>query len=75
MERTVATVQTITQSTGVSPQALPNNDSQLLAEHINNSDLLINGTSVGMDGTSLPLLAAHLFPRGTIGCGCDISTI
>ena len=63
VERTVATVQTIAQSTGVSLQVLPNNDSQLLAEHINNSDLLINGTSVGMDGTSLPLPATIRFPE------------
>jgi len=63
VERTVVTVQTIAQSTGVSLQVLPNNDSQLLAEHINNSDLLINGTSVGMDGTSLPLPATIRFPE------------
>lgn len=63
VERTVVTVQTIAQSTGVSLQVLPNNDSQLLAEHINNSDLLINGTSVGMDGTSLPLPATICFPE------------
>lgn len=63
VERTVVTVQTIEQSTGVSLQVLPNNDSHLLAEHINNSDLLINGTSVGMDGTSLPLPATICFPE------------
>ncbi|BCP57397.1 shikimate dehydrogenase (NADP(+)) [Streptococcus parasuis] len=63
VERTVVTVQTIAQSTGVTLQVLPNNDSQLLAEHINNSDLLINGTSVGMDGTSLPLPATIGFPE------------
>ncbi len=41
-------------------------DSQLLQEHITNSDLLVNGTSLGMDGYSQPVPSTIRFPENLL---------
>ncbi len=66
VERTQAAVETISQVTGVPMQVLPIEDKQLLQEKITESDLLVNGTSVGMDGHSLPIPSDLLFPENVL---------
>ncbi|MEG3344044.1 shikimate dehydrogenase [Streptococcus suis] len=63
LERTQASLTPIAQATGVSMRVLANEDSNSLQEEITHSDLLINGTSVGMDGVSLPIPATLQFPK------------
>lgn len=63
LERTQTSVAPIVQATGVSMRVLANEDSHLLQEEITQSDLLVNGTSVGMDGVSLPIPANLQFPE------------
>ncbi|HFU4463364.1 TPA: shikimate dehydrogenase [Streptococcus suis] len=62
-ERTQASIAQITQATGVPMKVLANDDSRLMQEEITKSDLLVNGTSVGMDGVSLPIPANLKFPE------------
>lgn len=47
-------------------QILALDDSQLLQEHITNSDLLVNGTSVGMDGYFQPVPSTIRFPENLL---------
>ncbi|HFI0025046.1 TPA: shikimate dehydrogenase [Streptococcus suis] len=63
LERTQASIALITQATGVPMRVLVNDNSQLMQEEITKSDLLVNGTSVGMDGVSLPVPASLQFPE------------
>ncbi|HFI0633181.1 TPA: shikimate dehydrogenase [Streptococcus suis] len=63
LERTQASIALITQATGVPLKVLVNDDSKLMQEEIAKSDLLVNGTSVGMDGVSLPIPASLEFPE------------
>ncbi|HEL1565548.1 shikimate dehydrogenase [Streptococcus suis] len=63
LERTQASIALITQATGVPMRVLANDDSPLMQEEITKSDLLVNGTSVGMDGVSLPVPASLQFPE------------
>ncbi|HFU3967671.1 shikimate dehydrogenase [Streptococcus suis] len=63
LERTQASLTPIAQATGVPMQVLANDDSQLMREEITKSDLLVNGTSVGMDGISLPIPSNIEFPE------------
>ncbi|HFI0791265.1 TPA: shikimate dehydrogenase [Streptococcus suis] len=63
LERTQASIAPITQATGVPMKILVNDDSKLMQEEITKSDLLVNGTSVGMDGVSLPVPASLQFPE------------
>ncbi|HGF1448566.1 TPA: shikimate dehydrogenase [Streptococcus suis] len=63
LERTQASIALITQATGVPMKVLVNDDSKLMQEEITKSDLLVNGTSVGMDGVSLPVPASLQFPE------------
>ncbi|MBL6538300.1 shikimate dehydrogenase [Streptococcus suis] len=63
LERTKASIAPITQATGVPMKVLVNDDSQLMQEEITKSDLLVNGTSVGMDGVSLPVPTSLEFPE------------
>ncbi|MGU7919203.1 shikimate dehydrogenase [Streptococcus suis] len=63
LERTQASLTPIAQATGVPMKVLANEDSNSLQEEITHSDLLINGTSVGMDGVSLPIPATLQFPK------------
>lgn len=48
-------VEAYTEITGVPIEVLPFEDSRLVQELINATDLLVNGTSLGMDGQSSPL--------------------
>ncbi len=66
LERTQASLTPIAQATGVPMQVLALDDSQLLQEHITNSDLLVNGTSVGMDGYSQPVPSTIRFPENLL---------
>ena len=52
---TVSKMAAISRQTKSRIQVLNLEDSVLLQEKINQSDLLVNGTSVGMDGISMPL--------------------
>ncbi|HFI0640306.1 TPA: shikimate dehydrogenase [Streptococcus suis] len=63
LERTQASLTPIAQATGVPMKVLANDDSQLMQEEITQADLLVNGTSVGMDGVSLPIPASLEFPE------------
>ncbi|MBO4108452.1 shikimate dehydrogenase [Streptococcus suis] len=63
LERTQASVAPIAQATGVPMRVLANDDSQIIQKEITQSDLLVNGTSVGMDGVSLPIPANLQFPE------------
>ncbi|HEL1586612.1 TPA: shikimate dehydrogenase [Streptococcus suis] len=63
LERTQVSIALITQATGVPMKVLVNDDSKLMQEEITKSDLLVNGTSVGMDGVSLPVPASLQFPE------------
>ncbi|HFR3528104.1 shikimate dehydrogenase [Streptococcus suis] len=66
LERTQTSLTPIAQATGVPIQVLALEDSQLLQEHITNSDLLVNGTSVGMDGYSQPVPSTIRFPENLL---------
>lgn len=63
LERTQTSIAPIVEATGVPMQVLANDDSQLMQEEIAKSDLLVNGTSVGMDGVSLPVPSNLEFPE------------
>ncbi|NQN87640.1 shikimate dehydrogenase [Streptococcus suis] len=63
LERTQTSIASIAQATGVPMKVLVNDNSQLMQEEIAKSDLLVNGTSVGMDGVSLPIPASLEFPE------------
>lgn len=63
LERTQTSIAPIVEATGVPMRVLANEDSHLLQEEITQSDLLVNGTSVGMDGVSLPIPANLQFPK------------
>lgn len=66
LERTQASLTPIARATGVPMQILALDDSQLLQEHITNSDLLVNGTSVGMDGYFQPVPSTIRFPENLL---------
>ena len=59
---TVSKMAAISRQTKSRIQVLSLEDSALLQEKINQSDLLVNGTSVGMDGESLPLVESIQLP-------------
>ncbi|HFI0645120.1 TPA: shikimate dehydrogenase [Streptococcus suis] len=63
LERTQTSVAPIVQATGVPMKVLVNDDSQLMQKEISQADLLVNGTSVGMDSISLPIPASLQFPE------------
>ena len=54
-DKTVSKMVAISRQTKSRIQVLSLEDSALLQEKINQSDLLVNGTSVGMDGINIPL--------------------
>lgn len=54
-DKTVSKMVAISRQTKNRIQVLSLEDSALLQEKINQSDLLVNGTSVGMDGINMPL--------------------
>ena len=59
---TVSKMVAISRQTKSRIQVLNLEDSALLQEKINQSDLLVNGTSLGMDGESLPLVESIQLP-------------
>lgn len=59
---TVSKMAAISRQTNSRIQVLNLEDSSLLQEKINQSDLLVNGTSVGMDGKTLPLAESIQLP-------------
>ena len=59
---TVSKMVAISRQTKSRIQVLNLEDSALLQEKINQSDLLVNGTSVGMDGKTLPLAESVQLP-------------
>lgn len=59
---TVSKMAAISRQTKSRIQVLNLEDSALLQEKINQSDLLVNGTSLGMDGESLPLVESIQLP-------------
>ncbi|WP_029180460.1 shikimate dehydrogenase [Streptococcus suis] len=63
LERTQTSLTPIAQATGVPMKVLANDDSKLMQKEITKSDLLVHGTSVGMDGVSLPIPASLEFPE------------
>ncbi|HEL1648546.1 shikimate dehydrogenase [Streptococcus suis] len=66
LERTQASLTPIAQATGVPLKVLANDDSQLMQEEIAKSDLLVNGTSLGMDGHSQPVPSTIRFPENLL---------
>mgnify|MGYP000918506499 FL=1 len=61
-DKTVSKMAAISRQTKSRIQVLNLEDLATLQEKINQSDLLINGTSVGMDGESLPLVESIQLP-------------
>ena len=61
-DKTVSKMAVISRQTKSRIQVLNLEDLATLQEKINQSDLLINGTSVGMDGESLPLVESIQLP-------------
>ena len=61
-DKTVSKMAAISRQTKSRIQVLNLEDSALLQEKINQSDLLVNGTSLGMDGESLPLVESIQLP-------------
>lgn len=53
----------LSQQTAADLKVLPLEEASLLQESLNRSDLLVNGTSLGMDGISLPLPASLSLPE------------
>lgn len=66
LERHQATAQRISQETAIPFQVLPIEDTKLVQEHILHSELLVNGTSVGMDGKTLPIHSTTQFPENML---------
>lgn len=66
IERHTATAQKISKETQVPIEALPLEDSSLLQEKIFQSRLLVNGTSVGMDGKSLVVDEETILPQNLL---------
>ncbi len=66
LERHQATAQRISQETAIPIQVLPIEDTKLVQEHILHSELLVNGTSVGMDGKTLPIHSTTQFPENML---------
>ena len=63
IERHTATAQKISKETQVPIEVLPLEDSDLLQEKIFQSRLLVNGTSVGMDGQTLLIDEETILPQ------------
>ena len=61
-EKTVSKMAAISRQTKSRIQVLNLEDSATLQDKINQSDLLVNGTSVGMDGETLPLAESVQLP-------------
>ena len=61
-DKTVSKMAVISRQTNSRIQVLNLEDSAILQDKINQSDLLVNGTSVGMDGESLPLVESIQLP-------------
>ncbi|HFU4025821.1 TPA: shikimate dehydrogenase [Streptococcus suis] len=66
LERYQATARKISQATATPIHVLPIEDAQLLQEQILRSELLVNGTSVGMDGKTLPIHSTTQFPENML---------
>ncbi|MFW5458291.1 shikimate dehydrogenase [Streptococcus hyovaginalis] len=66
LDRTQTTADRIAQATGSSIQVLPIDNQDLVQEQIAKSDLVVNGTSVGMDGQSLPIQENIVFPKDSL---------
>ncbi|MFU2204462.1 shikimate dehydrogenase [Streptococcus hyovaginalis] len=66
LDRTQATADRIAQATGSFIQVLPIDNQDLVQEHVTKSDLVVNGTSVGMDGQSLPIQENILFSKNSL---------
>lgn len=65
LDRTQATANRIAQATGRFIQVLQIDNQDLVQEYIATSDLLVNGTSVGMDGQSLPIQESIQFSKNS----------
>lgn len=61
-----ALAQQLTEQTGAVIDLFPLEDSQLLEERLQEASLLVNATSVGMDGQSSPLGEAVSLPDGLV---------
>lgn len=66
LARVAQTVKAIAEQTGVTIAVHSLEDRNLLQDSLNASDLLVNGTSVGMDGQSLVIDEELAFPKGLI---------
>ncbi|MFN8649346.1 shikimate dehydrogenase [Streptococcus sp.] len=66
IDRHTATAQKISKETQVPIEVLPLEDSSLLQEKIFQSRLLVNGTSVGMDGKSLVVDEETILPQNLL---------
>lgn len=63
MEKTRPYLEKIQNATGFRVELFALEDSQELQDNITQADLLVNATSVGMDGVSLPIPASVLLPE------------
>lgn len=66
IERHTATAQKISKETQVPIEVLPLEDSSLLQEKVFLSQLLVNGTSVGMDGKTLVIDEETILPQNLL---------
>lgn len=64
LQETIEKAQKIAAATGVKLEVFPVEDWEFIQEKIMESDLLVNATSVGMDGKSMLLREDTVFPEG-----------
>lgn len=62
LDNSRALVQKLTEQTGTVIDILPLEDGNLLEERLQTATLLVNATSVGMDGESLPIAGETILP-------------
>lgn len=66
LDRTREKASALSQKTGVPIEVYPLENVSLLEEKVAQSDLLVNATSIGMDGKSLPISEGFRFPSGIL---------
>ena len=75
MEKTRPYLEKIQNATGFRVDLFALEDVQDLQDSITKADLLVNATSVGMDGSLSADPDQHSFTRGALGSRCDLSTL
>lgn len=66
LNRTLDKVKRLSEKTGVTIEVYDLADQERLVTKLNHSDLLVNGTSLGMDGQGLPISQDVVFPMSLL---------